>query len=140
MAADPQLSSRRAGRIAAGLAALGTLGLAGYVALSEVDPVLHIYDGLWMFAGAAIAFAAIAGIVRRWRREFALVLVAVGVTAGAWCPLVVLAFRAHLPVLVRLKGAIFLASADVIGVALPVGATLAWLALGEHRPVPTQGH
>jgi hypothetical protein len=132
---DLRLGSRKTGRIAAGLAAFGTLALAGFVAVSEIDPILHLYDGLWMFAGASVAFACIAPIVRRWRREPALALIAAGVAVGAWCPLVLLALRAHIPVLARLKGSIFLSSADIIGVALPVGATLAWLALGEHRPV-----
>jgi hypothetical protein len=136
MAADLQLASRRTGRIAAGLAASGVLGLAGYVAVTEVDRILHLYDGLWMFAGAGVAFLPIAILVRRWRREAALAMIAAGVTAGAWLPLVLLAIRAHIPVLARLKGAIFLSSADIIGVALPVGATLAWLAVGDHRPSP----
>lgn len=134
MAPDLRIASRRSGRITAGLAATGTLGLAGYVAISEIDPVLHLYDGLWMIGGACLTFAIIALLVRQWRREPALVLIAVGVAAGAWSPLVLLALRAHMPVLARLKGAIFLSSADVIGIALPVGATLAWLALGDHRP------
>ena len=134
MAADLQLASRQSGRIAAGLGAAGTIGLAGYVAVSEADPVLHLYDGLWMIGGACLAFALVAMLVRRWRREPALVLIAVGVAAGAWGPLVLLALRAHMPVVARLKGAIFLSSADIIGIALPVAATLAWLALGDHRP------
>jgi len=136
---DLQLASRRTGRIAAGLAALATLSLAGYVAVSEIDPILRLYDGLWMFGGASVAFAGIAPLVRRWRRESALALIAVGVAIGAWCPLVLLALRAHIPVLARLKGSVFLSSGDVIGVALPVGATLAWLAFGEHRPESRPG-
>ncbi len=134
MSSDLRLGTRRTGRLAAGLAASATLSLAGFVAVSEIDPVLHLYDGLWMFAGASVAFACIAPVVKRWRREPALALIAAGVAAGAWCPLVLLALRAHIPVLARLKGSIFLSSGDVIGVALPVGATLAWFALGEHRP------
>ncbi len=134
MNGELQLGSRRTGRIAAGIAAFAALALAGYVAISEIDPVLRLYDGLWMFGGASLAFACIAPLVRRWRREPALALIALGVAAGAWCPLVLLALRAHIPVLARLKGSVFLSSADVIGVALPVGATLAWLAFGEHRP------
>lgn len=134
MTGDLQLGSRRTGRIAAGLAAFATLSLAGYVAVSQIDPILRLYDGLWMFGGSSLAFAVIAPLVRRWRREPALALIAVGVAIGAWCPLVLLALRAHIPVLARLKGSVFFSSADVIGVALPVGATLAWLAFGEHRP------
>lgn len=134
MSGELGLASRRTGRIAAGLAAFATLSLAGFVTVSEIDPILHLFDGLWMFAGGSVAFAGIAPLVKRWRREPALALIATGVAAGAWCPLVILALRAHIPVLARLKGSIFLSSGDVIGVALPVGATLAWFAFGEHRP------
>jgi hypothetical protein len=62
------------------------------------------------------------------------VAVSAAAALGAWLPLVVLALRARIPVAARLKGAVFLSSADVIGVALPVGIALAWLALREHRP------
>lgn len=139
MTGELQFGSRRTGRIAAGLAALATLSLAGYVAISEIDPILRLYDGLWMFGGASVAFAGIAPLVKRWRREPALALIAAGVAVGAWCPLVALALRAHIPVLARLRGSIFLSSGDVIGVALPVGATLAWLAFSDHRPEARRG-
>ena len=96
--------------------------------------ILRIYDGLWMFGGAIVALAAVGPLLRRWQRERALPAIGLAVGVGAWLPLVLLAFRAHMPVLARLRGAIFLSSADVIGIALPVGAMLAWLALREHRP------
>lgn len=128
------LTSRRNGRIAAGLAALTTLGLAAATAVNEVDPILRIYDGLWMWGGALLGFVVAFLLARRWPRERALPAVGALVALGAWVPLVLLALRAHMPILARLKGAIFLSSADVIGVALPVGAMLLWLALREHRP------
>ena len=53
---------------------------------------------------------------------------------GTWAPLVGLAFRAGIPIRTRLQGAVFWSSADVVGVALPIGIVFAWLALREHRP------
>ena len=86
-----------------------------------------------MLAGAAVAIAITIPIVRSWPRDRAIVLLAVVTEIGAWAPLVVLALRAHIPIPARLKGAIFFSSADVIGVALPVGVVCAWLAVKEYR-------
>ncbi len=134
MAIDRSLTSRRTGRLLAGVAATGVLGMAVATAIAEVEPLLHLYDGLWMIGGAVLAFAVVAPLVRRWPRDHAMALIAGTVAVGAWSPLVFLALRARIPVLARIKGAIFLSSADVIGVALPVGATLVWLALRDYRP------
>lgn len=128
------LRTRRTGRLAAGLAAIAVLALAVSTAIREVDPILHIYDGLWMCGGAAIAYLGATVLASRWPRERALPAVILLVAAGAWLPIVGLALRAQVPILARLRGSIFLSSADVIGVALPVGAVLAWFALHEHRP------
>jgi len=135
MALAPALTSRRAGRgLAAGGAAL-VLGMAIYTAVTESTPDLNLYDGYWMLAGAALALLVVAPWAWRWSRERGLLAVAVAASVGAWLPLVLLALRARLAIGARIKGAIFFSSADVIGIALPVGATLAWLALREHRPV-----
>jgi hypothetical protein len=64
---------------------------------------------------------------------------AVGAALGSWLPLMVIAWRAPTPAWSRLKAAVFFSSADVIGIALPVGIALAWLALREHRPAVTAG-
>ena len=53
---------------------------------------------------------------------------------GSWLPIVWLAYRGHVPLLPRLKGAWFLMGADVIGAAIPVGAACLWIALREPDP------
>ena len=50
-------TSRRTGRALAALAAALSFGIAIYTAISQVDRVLRLYDGLWMIAGAAVALA-----------------------------------------------------------------------------------
>jgi hypothetical protein len=127
-------TSRRTGRALAALAAALSFGIAIYMAISQVDRVLRLYDGLWMLAGAAVAIAITIPIVRSWPRDWAIALLAVVTEIGAWAPLVWLALRAHISIPARLKGAIFFSSADVIGIALPVGVVCAWLALREYRP------
>ena len=134
MASEFGLTSRRAGRLLAAVAAVAVIGLATYTAVSESVPVLHLYDGYWMLGGAAIAVALLAPLVWQWPRERALAILLAGVTVGAWSPLVVSAIRVGMPIRFRLRSAIFLSSADIIGVALPVGVALAWLALKEYRP------
>lgn len=128
------LTSRRAGRWLAGFGAVLVLGIAIYTTIVMTEPALRLYDGLWMLAGAALAIAVVGPMVWSWSRERALMAVALAVALGAWLPLVVLAMRAGIPVLARLRWAIFFSSADVIGVALPLGVVLAWLALKEYYP------
>ena len=133
------VTSRRAGRILAGIAATLALGIAVYTAITQTDPTLRLYDGLWMLGGSAVAVGLVVPLIWGWPREQALVAVAAAAALGAWLPLVVLALRARIPVEARLKAAVFFSSADVIGVALPVGIALAWLALREHRPRARDG-
>jgi hypothetical protein len=128
------VTSRRAGRLLAGIAAAMVLGVAVHTAVVQAEPALRLYDGFWMLGGSAVAVGLVAPLIWGWARERALVAVAAAAAFGAWLPLVMLALRARIPVVARLKGAVFLSSADVIGVALPVGVALAWLALREHRP------
>jgi hypothetical protein len=128
------LTSRRTGRVLAGLAAACSLGLALYTAVSQLEPALRLYDGLWMLGGAAVAVAATAPLIWRWPRERALAVLAATTVAGTWAPLVMLALRAGIPISVRLRGAVFWSGADIIGVALPIGVIFTWLALQEHRP------
>jgi hypothetical protein len=134
MALAPAFMSRSAGRRLAGSGAALVLGMAVYTAVTESMPDLHLYDGYWMLGGTAVAFMLVAPLAWRWPRERGLIAVAGAATVGAWLPLVLLALRARLSVMARIKGAIFFSSADVIGIALPVGAALAWLALKEYRP------
>ena len=126
-------TSRRTGRTLAGLAALISLGIAIYTAISQVDRVLHIYDGLWMLAGAAVALALCVPLVWSWPRDRAIALLAIVTVVGSWTPLIALAIRAGIPILARLKGAVFFSSADVVGVALPVGVVCLYLAVKEYR-------
>ncbi len=134
MSRSLSLASRRAGRRLAGFGAVLVLGIAIHTAVTMADPVLRLYDGLWMLAGAALATGLVGPLVWGWPRERALIALAAATALGAWLPLVVLAVHAGMPVLVRLKGAIFFSSADVIGVALPVGVVLAWLTFKEYDP------
>jgi hypothetical protein len=137
MVSATSLTSRRSGRLLAGCASAFSLGLAIYTAVSELEPALRLFDGLWMFAGAGVAVAVVAPLIWRWPRERALAVLAAAAAAGTWAPLVVLALRAGIPIRTRLGAAVFWSSADVVGVALPVGIVFAWLALREHRPGST---
>jgi hypothetical protein len=127
------LASRKTGRAVAAVAGLLVLGLAVRTAIAESDPVLKLYDGYWMLGGGLAAALLAAPLAWRWPRERALGLIALASLAGAWLPLVILGLRAGVPVAARLRGAIFFASADIIGLALPVGCALCWLALQEHQ-------
>jgi len=117
----------------AGLVALISFGIAIYTAISQVDRVLHIYDGLWMLAGVTVALGLCVPLVWSWPRDKAIALLAVVTVIGSWAPLVALALRARIPILARLKGAVFFSSADVVGVALPVGVVCLYLAMKEYR-------
>ena len=133
MTAPLSWTSRRTGRALAGLAALISFGIAIYTAISQVDRVLHIYDGLWMLAGATVALVLCVPLVWSWPRDKAIALLALVTVIASWAPLVALALRAKIPVLARLKGAVFFSSADVVGVALPVGVVCLYLAVREYR-------
>ncbi|HEY7029474.1 MAG TPA: hypothetical protein VH438_17800 [Gemmatimonadales bacterium] len=126
-------ASRRTGRVLAGLAAVIALSIALYTAISQVDSVLQLYDGLWMLAGAAVALAICVPLVWSRPRDRAIAVLAVATVIGSWAPLVALAIRAKVPILARLKGAVFFSSADVVGVALPVGVVCLYLAVKEYR-------
>ena len=126
-------TSRRTGRTLAGLAALISFGIAIYTAISQVDRVLHIYDGLWMLGGTAVATGDLCSLVWSWPRDKAIALLALVTVIASWTPLVALALRAKIPILARLKGAVFFSSADVVGVALPVGVVCLYLAVKEYR-------
>lgn len=134
MTGGSRFATRRTGRLVAALAGLSGLGLGVWTAIDQSMPEIGIVDGYWMVGGAVLGAAIIAPFAWRRRREQALVAVGLSTLLGAWLPLVVLALRAGVPVRARLKGAMFFSSADVIGLALPVGFTLLWLAIQEHRP------
>ena len=97
-------------------------------------PEFHAYDGYWMLLGAAIAVAGVAPLVWRWPRQRSLPAIVLAAILGSWLPIVWLAYRGHVPLLPRLKGAWYLMGADVIGAAIPVGAACLWMALRESDP------
>ena len=113
------------------------LSIALYTAVSQVDTVLHLYDGLWMLGGAVVALAICVPLVWSWPRDRAIAVLAVVTVIGSWAPLVAFAIRGKIPILARLKGAMFFSSADVVGVALPVGVVCLFLALKEYRKLGT---
>ncbi len=127
------LASRRTGRAVAAVAGVLALGLAVRTAIVESDSVLNLFDGYWMLGGGLAAALLAAPFAWRRPRERALAVIALASLAGAWLPLAILGLQAGVPVAARFRGAIFFASADVIGLALPVGCTLCWLALQEHQ-------
>ena len=86
-----------------------------------------------MLAGATVALVLCVPLVWSWPRDKAIALLALVTVIASWAPLVALALRARIPVLARLKGAVFFSSADVVGVALPVGVVCLYLAVREYR-------
>lgn len=131
---DIALVSRRTGRRLAAAGSLLLFAWCAITAFSEAMPEYHVYDGFWMLLGGAAGVGLAALLTRRWRREHALVLVAVLTVLGSWAPIALFAVRAHVPIWARFKGAWVLAGADIVGLALPVAAVLAWLALRDATP------
>jgi hypothetical protein len=122
------------GKWAAPVGAAGAFLLAGYSAVTESMPQLHIFDGYRMIFGAALAVGAVAPIVWRWRRERSLVVVVAACILGCWLPIVWLAVRRHTPVMQRIYGAWYLVGGDVVGSAIPVGVACLWLTIRRAAP------
>jgi len=93
----------------------------------------HAYGlgGSWL--AVTVALGLCVPLVWSWPRDKAIALLAVVTVIGSWAPLVALALRARIPILARLKGAVFFSSADVVGVALPVAVVCLYLAMKEYR-------
>jgi hypothetical protein len=127
------VNRRRIGQLAAGLAALAAFGWAGSVAKESAMPEFKAYDGYWMILGALIAFAVMAPLAWRLRREASLVIMTLAAIAGCVAPLVISAIRLGLPIRVRLRGAWVLGGADVVGPAVVVGCLCLWLALRKYE-------
>ncbi|HEY7635713.1 MAG TPA: hypothetical protein VH763_09220 [Gemmatimonadales bacterium] len=130
-AGDIAIVSRATGRKLCGGLAAAALGLAAYTAYSQSLPLLHIYDGVWMFLGGALAVALVAPLAWSWSRERSLVAIGLAALAGTWLPLVVLALRQHVPIWARIRGAWVLTGADIVGTALPIGMVCLWFALRD---------
>jgi hypothetical protein len=122
------------GRSAAAAGAAAAFLLAGYTAVTESMPVLHIYDGYWMLLGAAVAVGLVAPFVWSWTRERSLPAVVIVAVVGCWLPIVWLALRRHTPVMQRIEGAWYLMGGDVVAAAIPVGVACLWFLL--RRPDP----
>jgi len=96
-------------------------------------PAVRVYDGYWMILGAAVAMLVVGPLVWRWPRERSLVAILIAAVAGSVTPLVISAFRHHMPLQARLRGAWFIGGADVIGPALAIGSMCLWFALREYN-------
>jgi hypothetical protein len=109
--------------------AAGALTIAAYAGYTQSMPSLHIYDGIWMLLGGALAFGLVAPLAWSWPRERSLAAIGVATFLGTWFPLVVLALRQHVPIWARIRGAWVLTGADIVGTALPIGMVCLWFAL-----------
>ena len=127
------MNRRRAGQLAAALAALAAFGLAGWEAHESAMPEFKVYDGYWMILGALIAFVAVAPLVWRLPREISLGAITLAAVAGCVVPLVVSALRRGMPIGVRLRGAWVLGGADLVGPVVVVGCLCLWLALRKYE-------
>jgi|GEM_PF-830742 len=132
------MSRRRVGQIVAALLALVMFTCAVLEAHRSAIPAVRVYDGYWMILGAAIGMLVIGPLVWRWPRERSLVAILITAVAGSVAPLVISAFRHHLPLQARLRGAWFIGGADVIGPALVIGCMCLWFVLREYGTRPPQ--
>jgi hypothetical protein len=125
---------RRIGRAAAAIGAVGTFGWAWWAARTSAMPEFKVYDGYRMIVGSTVAVLVVAPFVWRWRRDRSLIAIAAAAAVGSTVPLALSAVQNHMPLLPRLRGAWFLAGADLVGPALVVGFVCLWLALREWVP------
>jgi hypothetical protein len=126
---------RMVGRVVAALVAVIAFAWAWYIARATAIPELRVYDGYRIMVGSSVAVALVAPVIWRWRRDRALLAVALAASIGCIVPLVASAVRHHMPVSARLKGSWILAGADLVGPAMVVGFVCLWLALREWTPV-----
>jgi hypothetical protein len=127
------MNRRRTGQLAAGLAALAAFGWAGWTAQASAMPEFKVYDGYWMILGALIAFAVVAPLVWRLRREISLVVITLAAVVGCVAPLVISALRRGMPIAVRLRGAWVLGGADLVGPAVVIGCLCLWFAVRTYE-------
>jgi hypothetical protein len=127
------MNRRRAGQLAAGVAALVAFGWAVWAAHEAAMPEFKVYDGYWMILGAVIAFAVVAPLVWRLRREVSLVVITLAAVVGCVAPLVVSALRRGMPIGVRLRGAWVLGGADMVGPVVVIGCLCLWFALRRYE-------
>lgn len=128
------MNRRRQGRALAAAGALIAFAWAGWSAYTNAMPELRVYDGYRIMGGAALAVLVVAPLVWRWRRDRSLAAIAVAAALGSVIPLLISAFRLHMPVLARLRGSWTLAGADLVAPAMVIGFVCLWLALREWTP------
>lgn len=116
------------------MAAAASFAWAGWAAHDNAMPELRVYDGYRMMTGAVIVVALVAPFIWRWRRDRALVAVALAAALGCLLPLVISAVRQRVPLMARLRGAWILAGADLVGPAMVIGFVCLWLAIREWNP------
>lgn len=126
------MNPRRIGQAGAGLTAVVGFTLAAWGAYSASIPELRIYDGFWIMAGSTLAVLLVAPLVWRWPRERSLAIIAIVSVLGSLLPLVISAFRHHIPILARLRGSWMLGGADLVGPPLVIGFVCLWFAVQEH--------
>jgi hypothetical protein len=128
------MNRRKVGRAVAALAAVVSFVWAGWAAHDNAMPELRVYDGYRMMIGAVIVVTLVAPFIWRWRRDRALVTVALAAALGCLLPLVISALRQQVPLVARLRGAWILAGADLVGPAMVIGFVCLWLAIREWNP------
>jgi hypothetical protein len=128
------MNRRALGRTLAAAGAVAAFAWAGWAAYDNAMPELRFYDGYYMMLGATLAVIAVSPFIWRWRRDRSLVVIAIAAAVGSITPLVVSAFRHHMPIVVRLRGSWVLAGADLVGPALVVGFVCLWLAVRTWTP------
>ena len=125
------MNRRSLGRGIAAFGALAAFAWAGWAAHAFAIPELRVYDGYRMILWSTLAVAIVAPVIWRWRRDRALVAVALTAAVGCVAPLIISARQHHMPIPARLRGAWILAGADLVGPAMVVGFVCLWLALRE---------
>jgi hypothetical protein len=131
------VNRRQLGRAFAATGAVAAFAWAGWEANASAMPEFRVYDGYRMILGATIAVMVVAPFVWRWRRDRSLIAIGLAAGLGSIVPLVISALQHHIPVFTRIRGAWFLAGADLVGPALVVGFVCLWLAIREWRPSGT---
>jgi hypothetical protein len=128
------VTRRRVGRALAAIGAVGAFGWAGWAARDSAIPEFKVYDGYRMIVGSTVAVLLVAPFIWRWRRDRSLIAIAAAAALGSLLPLALSAVRHQMPLLTRLRGAWFMAGADLVGPALVIGFVCLWLALREWAP------
>jgi hypothetical protein len=133
------MNRRRAGQLAAAAGAVAAFGWAVWAAKESAMPEFKVYDGYWMILGALIAFAVVAPLIWRLRREVSLVIITLAAVVGCVTPLIISALRRGLPIRVRLLGAWVLGGADLVGPVVVVGCLCLWFALRKYETTDRTG-